>query len=216
MAPGMFIVWGWHCLQPAQQHAHPSPHARSKIPWVQETSCPDAFTAPHCPTTTSRCHPTLSLVSPKFLCPHSGNAAESEGKRPQQVREWRRRDATTHMRLAGLVPGLPHPILVPGSGGLPCTLPGRHLTFSCHVTCHCEERVGCLRPAPPQLYQVADPFVTTALHVWMPGRWLGAQGGGSVALGSLLLMAMMAGLEFLSIIVFQGWLYYLRFVHVTL
>lgn len=58
--------------------------------------------------------------------------------------------------------------------------------------------------------------MTTALHVWMPEGWPGAQGGGTVALGSLLLTAVMAGLEFLSIIVFQGWLYYLRFVHVTL
>lgn len=114
MAPGMFVTWGWHCLQTAQQHAHPAPHARSKkVPRVQDTPCPDAFTGFALPHSSPPLSPhALSLVSPKFLCPHSRNAAEWQGQRPRQIREWRRQDATTHtLRLAGLVPGLPpsHP-----------------------------------------------------------------------------------------------------------
>lgn len=41
-------------------------------------------------------------------------------------------------------------------GGLPCPLLGRRSTFSCHVTCHCEERVGCPRLALPPGRPVGD------------------------------------------------------------
>lgn len=107
-AQGTFITWGWHCLQPARHHAHPSPHACSKIPWVQETPCPDAFTGPHCPTTAPRCHPVpFPWSAPNFSVPTAemlqSHRARGHGESESGSDEMPRRT----LRLAGLVPGLP-------------------------------------------------------------------------------------------------------------
>jgi len=196
-APSPVLPW---TLLPAQQHARPSPRAGSKrTRGAREMPRPDsllpAMAPPPLPT------PNFSLVTTETL-----NSPQRLWRIGEQTQRRRQEDAMTHAEAgrAGAVP--PHtPIpLLPGPGRLPYPLLGRRSTFSCHVTCHCEERVGCRRPAP----------------LWTPSRPRSdARGGGTRGGGersSRVSPAATAGLEFPSIIVFQGWLYYLRFVHVTL